>query len=61
MQAVEESNDNAPGGFTDDHGNQYVIKGEGRVHNVSEIEDDNELIREFKIDNSLQSLTPVRE
>ncbi|MDG2425187.1 MAG: efflux RND transporter permease subunit [Flavobacteriales bacterium] len=35
--ATESSNENASGGFFSQHGNQFVIKGEGRIHNVEQI------------------------
>lgn len=37
IQAVEKSNKNAPGGFAYDYGNEYVIKGEGRVRSLDDI------------------------
>ncbi len=37
--AVERANENAPGGFLQDHGNQYIIKGEGRVTKLVDLED----------------------
>jgi CzcA family heavy metal efflux pump len=39
VQAIEESNVNAPGGFSSDYGNQYVIKGEGRIKHLSDLEE----------------------
>lgn len=35
--AVNNANDNASGGFYSEYGNQYVIKGEGRVHTTTDI------------------------
>ncbi|KAA3639573.1 MAG: AcrB/AcrD/AcrF family protein, partial [Bacteroidetes bacterium] len=37
--AVEASNKNAQGGFTIDYGNEYVIKGEGRIRNLNDLEE----------------------
>lgn len=37
LHAAESSNENASGGFFSQHGNQFVIKGEGRIHNVEQI------------------------
>lgn len=36
---VEESNVNAPGGFLKQHGNQYIIKGNGRSYSVEQLEE----------------------
>lgn len=36
---VEESNVNAPGGFLTQHGNQYIIKGNGRAYSVEQLEE----------------------
>lgn len=38
-RAAEQANENAPGGFFEDHGNQYIIKGEGRITKLSDLED----------------------
>ena len=35
--AAKEANVNATGGFFNKHGNQYVIKGEGRIENLSDL------------------------
>lgn len=35
--AVEASNENATGGFYSEYGNQYVIKGEGRAHQIQDL------------------------
>ncbi len=37
--AVEQANENAPGGFTNDLGNQYVVKGEGRIRQLTDLEE----------------------
>lgn len=39
FQKVKESNQNAPGGFLNEHGNQYLIKGNGRVYAVDQLEE----------------------
>lgn len=39
LEAVEESNVNARGGFFNDYGNQYVIKGDSRIQSLAELED----------------------
>ncbi|PCH98406.1 MAG: CusA/CzcA family heavy metal efflux RND transporter [Bacteroidetes bacterium] len=37
LNATEASNENATGGFYTEYGNQYVIKGEGRVYKLEDI------------------------
>jgi len=39
IHGVEKANVNAPGGFSNDYGNQYVIKGEGRIQRLSDLEE----------------------
>lgn len=38
-QKVKESNQNAPGGFLNEYGKQYLIKGNGRAYTVDHLED----------------------
>ena len=38
LKKVEESNVNAPGGFFNQYGNQYIIKGSGRAYSVEQLE-----------------------
>lgn len=38
FQKVKESNQNAPGGFLNEYGNQYLIKGNGRAYTVDHLE-----------------------
>ncbi len=39
VEKVKEANVNAPGGFFNQHGNQYIIKGSGRAYAVEELEE----------------------
>ena len=39
LSKVEESNVNAPGGFLTQHGNQYIIKGNGRAYSLEQLEE----------------------
>lgn len=39
FQKVKESNQNAPGGFLNEYGNQYLIKGNGRAYAVEQLEE----------------------
>lgn len=39
FQKVKESNQNAPGGFLNEYGNQYLIKGNGRAYAVDQLEE----------------------
>ena len=39
LDKVRESNVNVPGGFINQHGNQYIIKGSGRAHRVEELQE----------------------
>src|SRR5210317_883711 len=39
LEKVQESNVNAPGGFLNEYGNQYIIKGSGRAYSVEELEE----------------------
>ncbi|WP_296622703.1 efflux RND transporter permease subunit [Marivirga sp.] len=39
LEKVRESNVNAPGGFLNEHGNQYIIKGNGRAYSVNQLEE----------------------
>lgn len=39
VEKVKESNMNVPGGFFNQHGNQYIIKGSGRAYHISELEE----------------------
>ncbi|NHE56465.1 efflux RND transporter permease subunit [Cyclobacterium plantarum] len=39
MEKVQESNVNAPGGFLNQYGNQYIIKGSGRAYSVEQLEE----------------------
>nr|MBI1229417.1 CusA/CzcA family heavy metal efflux RND transporter [Cytophagales bacterium] len=39
FQKVKESNENASGGFLNEYGNQYLIKGNGRAYAVDQLED----------------------
>ena len=39
LKRVEESNVNAPGGFLNEYGNQYIIKGSGRAYSVEHLEE----------------------
>ncbi len=39
LEKVQESNVNAPGGFLNEHGNQYIIKGNGRAYSVEQLEE----------------------
>ncbi|NJW54989.1 efflux RND transporter permease subunit, partial [Salinimicrobium oceani] len=36
---VQEANTNAPGGFLNQYGNQYIIKGSGRAYAVGDLEE----------------------
>lgn len=49
--AAKNSNVNATGGFFSEYGNQYIIKGEGRIHSIDQIE------RSFIKKNGDQSIT----
>lgn len=37
FEKVQEANENAPGGFLNQYGNQYIIKGSGRAHAVEHL------------------------
>ncbi len=39
FKKVQESNVNTPGGFLNEYGNQYIIKGSGRAHTVEHLEE----------------------
>lgn len=39
LEKVRESNMNAPGGFLNQHGNQYIIKGQGRAYSLEHLQD----------------------
>ena len=39
VEKVEEANVNAPGGFFNQHGNQYIIKGSGRAYALADLEE----------------------
>lgn len=39
LEKVRESNMNAPGGFLNQHGNQYIIKGQGRAYSLEHLEE----------------------
>lgn len=39
LEKVSESNINAPGGFLNQHGNQYIIKGSGRAYTLDHLKD----------------------
>lgn len=39
LEKVRESNVNAPGGFLNQHGNQYIIKGSGRAYSVEQLQE----------------------
>lgn len=39
LAKVQESNVNAPGGFMNEHGNQYIIKGSGRAYSLEHLEE----------------------
>lgn len=39
LEKVRESNLNAPGGFLNQHGNQYIIKGQGRAYSLEHLEE----------------------
>ena len=39
LKKVRESNVNAPGGFLNEYGNQYIIKGNGRAYSVEQLEE----------------------
>lgn len=39
LEKVKESNVNAPGGFLNEYGNQYIIKGSGRAYSVEHLEE----------------------
>lgn len=39
VEKVKEANVNAPGGFFNQHGNQYIIKGSGRAYAVEELQE----------------------
>lgn len=39
LEKVQESNMNAPGGFLNEYGNQYIIKGSGRAYSVEHLEE----------------------
>ena len=38
-EKVKEANKNAPGGFYNQHGNQYIIKGSGRAYSVEHLQE----------------------
>lgn len=39
VEKVQEANKNVPGGFFNQHGNQYIIKGSGRAYRVEELQE----------------------
>jgi CzcA family heavy metal efflux pump len=39
LEKVQESNVNAPGGFLNEHGNQYIVQGNGRAYSIGQIEE----------------------
>lgn len=39
LEKVKESNQNSPGGFLNDFGNQYIIKGSGRAYSIKHLEE----------------------
>jgi CzcA family heavy metal efflux pump len=39
LEKVRESNVNAPGGYINQHGNQYIVKGNGRAYNVEHLKE----------------------
>ncbi len=39
LEKVQESNVNAPGGFLNEYGNQYIVKGSGRAYSVEHLEE----------------------
>ncbi|MEQ9221224.1 MAG: efflux RND transporter permease subunit [Cyclobacteriaceae bacterium] len=39
LEKVQESNVNAPGGFLNEYGNQYIIKGSGRAYSLEDLEE----------------------
>ena len=39
LEKVQESNVNAPGGFLNEYGNQYIIKGSGRAYSAEHLEE----------------------
>lgn len=39
LEKVRESSMNAPGGFLNQHGNQYIIKGQGRAYTLEHLEE----------------------
>ncbi|MEQ9229436.1 MAG: efflux RND transporter permease subunit [Cyclobacteriaceae bacterium] len=39
LEKVHESNMNAPGGYVNEYGNQYIIKGNGRAYSVEHLEE----------------------
>ena len=39
LEKVQQSNVNAPGGFLNQHGNQYIIKGSGRAYSLAQLEE----------------------
>ncbi len=39
VEKVKEANMNAPGGFLNQHGNQYIIKGSGRAYALEDLEE----------------------
>lgn len=39
VERVKEANRNAPGGFLNQHGNQYIIKGSGRAYDLKDLEE----------------------
>lgn len=39
VEKVKEANMNAPGGFINQHGNQYIIKGNGRAYAIKDLEE----------------------
>lgn len=39
LEKVQQSNVNAPGGFLNQHGNQYLIKGSGRAYSLAQLEE----------------------
>ena len=39
LKKVQESNVNAPGGFLNEYGNQYIVKGSGRAYSIGHLEE----------------------
>ena len=39
LEKVQESNVNAPGGYLNEYGNQYILKGSGRAYSVEHLEE----------------------